>query len=85
MGEEIVTRRRSHMTNKLMFGFLLQWPTLVTLLMFPILVIMYLWLARREEQDVRTKFGEAYCHYADITPTFFPHLRAVSGRLSRDQ
>jgi protein-S-isoprenylcysteine O-methyltransferase Ste14 len=33
----------------IMFGFLMQWPTLVTLAMFPVLVTMYTLLARREE------------------------------------
>jgi len=36
----------------IMFGFLLQWPTLLTLAMFPVLVYMYVRLARREEQEV---------------------------------
>ena len=36
----------------IMFGFLLQWPTLVTLVMFPILVFMYAQLARSEERRV---------------------------------
>ena len=34
-----------------MLGFLVQWPTLLTLLMFPILVIMYVRLAKREERE----------------------------------
>lgn len=58
----------------IMFGFLLQWPTLVTLAMFPILVFMYLRLARREEREVETEFGGDYRRYAAATPTFFPHL-----------
>jgi protein-S-isoprenylcysteine O-methyltransferase Ste14 len=33
-----------------MFGFLLQWPTLLTLAMFPVLVWMYVRLARQEER-----------------------------------
>ena len=33
-----------------MFGFLLQWPTLLTLVMFPVLVVMYVRLARIEER-----------------------------------
>ncbi len=41
----------------ILFGFLLQWPTLLTLLMFPILVTMYVRLARREECAVRDEFG----------------------------
>ncbi|PMX56171.1 isoprenylcysteine carboxyl methyltransferase, partial [Pseudomonas sp. FW305-33] len=34
-----------------MFGFLLQWPTILTLAMFPVLVVMYLRLARTEERE----------------------------------
>ncbi len=60
----------------IMFGFLLQWPTLVTLGMFPILVYMYVRLARREERDVAAEFGEEYACYAAQTPAFFPHIRA---------
>lgn len=58
----------------IMFGFLLQWPTLLTLIMFPILVTMYVSLARREEQDVRREFGEGYERYAASTPAFIPRL-----------
>ena len=58
----------------IMTGFLFQWPTLVTLAMFPILVFMYVRLARREERDARTEFGEAYTRYAADTPAFFPRL-----------
>lgn len=58
----------------IMIGFLLQWPTLVTLAMFPILVFMYVRLARREEREAAAEFGDAYAHYAAATPAFFPHL-----------
>jgi methanethiol S-methyltransferase len=58
----------------IMFGFLLQWPTLVTLIMFPILVYMYVHLAFREEKEVRSEFGEEYAHYAKRTPAFIPDL-----------
>src|SRR5262252_5513874 len=43
-----------------MFGFLLQWPTLLTLAMFPVLVYMYVRLARTEERDALATFGDAY-------------------------
>ena len=33
-----------------MFCFLLQWPTILTLAMFPVLVGMYVHLARQEER-----------------------------------
>ena len=54
----------------MMFGFLLQWPTLITLVMFPILVFMYRHLALAEEKDVRAQFGEEYVRYASTTPAF---------------
>lgn len=56
----------------IMFGFLLQWPTLITLAMFPILVVVYAGLARREERDCRERFGTAYASYAERTPAFIP-------------
>jgi len=58
----------------IMFGFLLQWPTILTLLMFPVLVYMYVRLARREEAEVRKTFGQSYTQYTAITPAFFPRL-----------
>jgi len=64
----------------IMLGFLLQWPTLLTLVMFPILVWMYARLARREEREVRAEFGEAYARYAAATPAFFPRLRRATER-----
>jgi protein-S-isoprenylcysteine O-methyltransferase Ste14 len=61
----------------IMFGFLLQWPTLLTVVMFPILVVMYVRLARREEREALAEFGEAYVRYTVNTPAFFPRLRPV--------
>ena len=58
----------------IMVGFLFQWPTLVTLVMFPILVFMYVHLARREERDSIAEFGEEYVRYASKTPALFPRL-----------
>jgi protein-S-isoprenylcysteine O-methyltransferase Ste14 len=58
----------------IMLGFLLQWPTLLTLVMFPVLVVMYVRLARREEREVLKEFGETYARYAATTPAFFPRL-----------
>jgi protein-S-isoprenylcysteine O-methyltransferase Ste14 len=58
----------------IMFSFLLQWPTILTLLMFPVLVWMYVRLAKREEQKALAEFGDAYTRYAAQTPAFFPRL-----------
>ena len=54
-----------------MFGFLLQWPTILTLAMFPVLTVKYVRLARSEEKDARAKFGIAYDKYAAEVPGFF--------------
>ena len=58
----------------IMFGFLLQWPTLLTLAMFPVLVFMYVRLASSEERDTEERFGETYRRYAATTPAFIPRL-----------
>ena len=64
----------------IMLGFLFQWPTLITLVMFPILVTMYVKLARREETEVLEEFGAKYQRYMASTPAFFPRVRAIRGR-----
>lgn len=61
----------------IMLGFLLQWPTLLTLAMFPILVWMYARLAKSEEREARAQFGEVYAAYAACTPGFIPRLGAL--------
>src|SRR5215472_6614719 len=57
-----------------MFGFLLQWPTILTLAMFPVLVAMYVHLAHQEEREARAEFGKAYDRYAARTPGWFRSL-----------
>lgn len=59
----------------ILLGFLLQWPTLLTLVMFPILVAMYARLAVTEEAEMRQRFGAAFEAYAARTPRFLPALR----------
>ena len=67
----------------IMLGFLVQWPTLLTLAMFPVLVFMYVRLARREEREVAGEFGAAYARYAARVPAFFPRWRSLLTRESR--
>lgn len=59
----------------IMFGFLLQWPTLVTLIMFPVLVVVYVRLAFREERSAEAEFGNKWHEYAARTPRFIPAVR----------
>ena len=65
----------------IMLGFLLQWPTLLTLLMFPVLVVMYVRLARIEEREALQEFGDQYRVYMQRVPAFVPRLGA--GRSAR--
>lgn len=67
----------------IMFGFLLQWPTLVTLAMFPILVWVYARLARQEEAAARAEFGPAWDDYASRVPAFFPRIGLSSATAPR--
>lgn len=64
----------------IMIGFLLQWPTLITLVMFPILLVIYVRLACREERDSATAFGDAWARYAATTPAFFPRFGGDHGQ-----
>ena len=64
----------------IMLGFLLQWPTLLTLTMFPVLVWMYVRLARQEEREIATEFGQDWQRWAARTPTWIPRLRARKRR-----
>ena len=64
----------------IMLGFLLQWSTLLTILMVPVLAYMYIRLARRRQQVMHPEFGMAYERYAASTPEFIPKIRALLGR-----
>jgi protein-S-isoprenylcysteine O-methyltransferase Ste14 len=61
-----------------MAGWLLQWPTIPTLLMFPILAVVYARLARSEEREVATSFGAEWADYAARVPRYFPRRPQAS-------
>ena len=61
----------------IMLGFLVQWPTILTLAMFPVLTYLYVRLARREEREVAAEFGPEYKRYAARTPAFIPRRRTA--------
>ena len=62
-----------------MFGFLLQWPTILTLAMFPVLTVMYVKLARSEERLALAEFDDAYHKYMDEVPAFIPRWSQMLG------
>lgn len=57
-----------------MIGYLLMWPTILTLLMFPVLAVMYVRLAKKEEELVEAEHGEEYERYKETTPAFLPNF-----------
>jgi protein-S-isoprenylcysteine O-methyltransferase Ste14 len=63
----------------ILLGFLVQWPTLLTLAMFPVLVVMYVKLARAEEREAIAEFGNRYRQYMAEVPAFVPRLNRLFG------
>lgn len=59
-------------------GFLLQWITIPTAIMFPILLLMYYKLAKSEESEMREQFGDEYNRYTASVPMFLPKLHRVN-------
>ena len=53
-------------------GMLIHWPTLPTLVMFPILLVAYIRLAKKENADLEQRFGERYLMYKAKTAGFLP-------------
>lgn len=58
----------------IMVGFLLMWPTIPTLIMFPVLAYVYRRLAIREEREVHARFGAEWQAWAADRPRFLPRL-----------
>jgi protein-S-isoprenylcysteine O-methyltransferase Ste14 len=59
-------------------GFLIQWPTIITAAMWPILMLMYYRLARKEEKEMESRFGDQYVTYRQQVPMFWPWLATAS-------
>ena len=60
----------------MILGFLVQWPTFITLVMAPILLVMYAKLAKKEEKAMIEQFGEGYMEYSKQVPAFIPAIGA---------
>ncbi|MBX9584615.1 MAG: isoprenylcysteine carboxylmethyltransferase family protein [Gemmataceae bacterium] len=48
------------------------WPTLFSVVMFPVIVTAYVLLARREERQMIERFGDRYRDYRRRVPMFLP-------------
>ena len=62
-------------------GMLIHWPTLITLLMWPLMVIVYYNLAKREEKEMVARFGPDYLEYCQKVPRFWPKLSAIKNQI----
>jgi len=58
----------------IMIGMLIQWPTIITAVMFPVLIFVYYRLSKKEEGDMLELFGEEYKRYMGKTPMFMPKI-----------
>ncbi len=59
-----------------MISMLIQWPTIITAFMFPVLLYVYYRLSKREEHEMIELFSDEYKKYMAKTPMFIPKLKA---------
>ncbi|WP_311173224.1 methyltransferase family protein [Halobellus ordinarius] len=58
-----------------MFGEgIIHWPTIFSVALFPIVLVVFTWLARKEERNMVAAFGEEYRTYQDKVPMFLPRV-----------
>jgi len=81
-GQLVTTDIHRHVRHPQYLGFLLitlgmnvLWVTISTLILWPILAIVYYRLAKEEDKELEEKFGEEYRKYKQLVPMFIPHLR----------
>lgn len=66
-------------------GLLIQWPTIITVLMWPVLIAAYYKLAKREEGDMEKEFGDAYKKYKERVPMFIPYIISKQRKLPQGE
>lgn len=60
-------------------GLFIQWPTIITALMWPVLFLAYYNLSKKEEKDMEKEFGDAYRKYMEKVPMFIPLVSSLTG------
>lgn len=58
----------------LIIAFLIMWPTILTLILAPLLIGRYIVLAREEDRELEKEFGEEFRRYRENVPAFIPKL-----------
>jgi len=56
-------------------GLNVQWLTIITLILWPVLAVLYWRLAKEEDKDMEEQFGEEFREYKRQVPGFIPRLR----------
>jgi len=56
-------------------GLNIQWLTIITTALWPVLVILYYRLAKVEEKEAQAKYGEEFLEYKRKVPMFIPNLK----------
>ena len=81
-GELVTNGLYKYTRNPQYIGFLMitgglnvQWLTIITTAIWPILALLYWRLAKIEEREAEAKYGEAFRQYKQTVPRFIPHLR----------
>lgn len=81
-GELVKTGLYKYTRNPQYIGFLLitaglniQWLTIITTIIWPVLVLLYYQLAKKEEKESEAKYGEEFCTYKRTVPMFIPRLK----------
>lgn len=59
------------------FGQLVHWPTIPTVVLAPVIIFAYVRLARREEARLIDRFGPEYLEYRRRVPMFVPHWQGI--------
>jgi protein-S-isoprenylcysteine O-methyltransferase Ste14 len=81
-GKLVKTGLYKYIRNPQYLGFLLitgglnlQWLTIITTALWPVLAFLYYRLSKIEERESETKYGEEFLEYKRVTPRFIPRLR----------
>ena len=56
-------------------GLNVWWLTIITLALWPVVIIVYYKLAKKEEKDAEEEFGEEYLEYKRRVPGWIPRIR----------
>jgi len=80
-GKLVTTGLYKYTRNPQYLGFLMitgglnvQWLTIITTAIWPVLAILYYRLSKIEEKESETKYGEEFSQYKRTTSRFIPRL-----------